>query len=342
MGSTTALTNCVICLSSLKDTALFPCGHLCVCYECAVRIRFSPERNRCPLCRCHVEDCKKIVVETPKAKELVEPTSSSVFSDTDVAPEVVASVSANSARIDTDSCDVDELGNNTVQPSPSMDMVRSARLQRFDHQLASPASSETLAAVAEVQQVGEQLSSPSESKVQDALPPKCLKRLTRELRSLEEKREEYSQLHAVELKLRDTEGGNLREWLLSIYTTGIDAECALGTQLRAWKVHSIEFEIWIPDSYPITPPQVRVLKPQLSSGFYVHDQGALCLEILSAEGWTPAMSLLQLGVQMKAMMSQGRGTLNGTGLIGGTREGAARVSESIFNIHQDWKSIHLP
>jgi len=279
-----------------------------------VRIRLSPERNRCPLCRCHVKDCKQIIIETPKAEESAEPPLSSVFSDTDVVPEVVASVSANSTRIDSDPCDVDRFGSNTIPRSPSMDMIGG--------------------------QAGAQSSSLSEREVQDALPPKCLKRLTRELRSLEEKREEYSQLHAVELQLRDVEGGNLREWLLSIYTAGIDAECALGTQLRAWKVHSIEFEIWIPDSYPITPPQVRVLKPQLSSGFYVHEQGALCLEILSEGGWTPAMSLMQLGVQMKAMMSQGQGTLSGTGLIGGTREGAARVSQSIFNIHQDWKSIH--
>jgi len=305
-----------------------------------VRIRLSPERNRCPLCRCHVKDCKQIIIETPKAEESAEPPLSSVFSDTDVVPEVVASVSANSTRIDSDPCDVDRFGSNTIPRSTSMDMIGGAGLQRFNHQLAFPASMDTLADVAEVQQAGAQSSSPSEREVQDALPPKCLKRLTRELRSLEEKREEYSQLHAVELQLRDVEGGNLREWLLSIYTAGIDAECALGTQLRAWKVHSIEFEIWIPDSYPITPPQVRVLKPQLSSGFYVHEQGALCLEILSEGGWTPAMSLMQLGVQMKAMMSQGQGTLSGTGLIGGTREGAARVSQSIFNIHQDWKSIH--
>ena len=26
---------CLICLTNIKDTMIFPCGHLCLCRECA-------------------------------------------------------------------------------------------------------------------------------------------------------------------------------------------------------------------------------------------------------------------------------------------------------------------
>lgn len=47
---------CVVCLSSPKDCALLPCGHLCVCYECGASLRLNPSHSKCPLCRQPVKD----------------------------------------------------------------------------------------------------------------------------------------------------------------------------------------------------------------------------------------------------------------------------------------------
>jgi hypothetical protein len=40
---------CVVCLDSRIDTAVIPCGHVCVCFECSGQIM------DCPMCRCKKE-----------------------------------------------------------------------------------------------------------------------------------------------------------------------------------------------------------------------------------------------------------------------------------------------
>ncbi|KAK4524562.1 hypothetical protein GAYE_SCF04G2463 [Galdieria yellowstonensis] len=45
--------NCAICLSQPRDTALLPCRHMCLCSECAQRLRF--QSNSCPICRQSVQ-----------------------------------------------------------------------------------------------------------------------------------------------------------------------------------------------------------------------------------------------------------------------------------------------
>jgi hypothetical protein len=42
-------SDCVICLSEPRTTALLPCRHLCLCAPCAQQLRF--QSNRCPICR---------------------------------------------------------------------------------------------------------------------------------------------------------------------------------------------------------------------------------------------------------------------------------------------------
>ncbi|GJQ09704.1 hypothetical protein GpartN1_g1495.t1 [Galdieria partita] len=45
--------NCAVCLSQPRDTALLPCRHMCLCSECAQRLRF--QSNSCPICRQSVQ-----------------------------------------------------------------------------------------------------------------------------------------------------------------------------------------------------------------------------------------------------------------------------------------------
>jgi hypothetical protein len=40
---------CVVCLSDLKDTAVLPCRHMCLCSQCGEQLRH--QSNRCPICR---------------------------------------------------------------------------------------------------------------------------------------------------------------------------------------------------------------------------------------------------------------------------------------------------
>ena len=42
-------SECVICMSDIRDTLILPCRHLCLCNGCADSLRF--QSNNCPICR---------------------------------------------------------------------------------------------------------------------------------------------------------------------------------------------------------------------------------------------------------------------------------------------------
>nr|CAD1817187.1 unnamed protein product [Ananas comosus var. bracteatus] len=53
-------TECVICMSEPKDTAVLPCRHMCMCRECAKALRL--QSNKCPICRQPIETILEIQV----------------------------------------------------------------------------------------------------------------------------------------------------------------------------------------------------------------------------------------------------------------------------------------
>merc|ERR1712083_298496 len=100
-------------------------------------------------------------------------------------------------------------------------------------------------------------------------------------------------------------------------------------------------EIWVPDGFPVKPPLVRVMRPCFNVGsFWVHSGGALCLDILTAHSWTPALSLPKLGIHIKTMMCQGNGSVSGPGAMGKPgakgREEALATARKIESAHKDW------
>jgi len=46
-------TQCNVCLDRPRETVLQPCGHVCLCLQCADRIRRG--ENQCPVCRSRIE-----------------------------------------------------------------------------------------------------------------------------------------------------------------------------------------------------------------------------------------------------------------------------------------------
>jgi hypothetical protein len=57
-------TECVVCLTATRDTAIVPCLHMCLCMECANILRSQPN-SRCPICRAAVQSLLQI--QLPKA-----------------------------------------------------------------------------------------------------------------------------------------------------------------------------------------------------------------------------------------------------------------------------------
>jgi len=50
---------CAICLENEPDSALYPCGHMCMCYDCAVSVQ-KQRSALCPMCRQPIVDILRI------------------------------------------------------------------------------------------------------------------------------------------------------------------------------------------------------------------------------------------------------------------------------------------
>lgn len=55
---------CVICMSEARDTTVLPCRHMCMCSDCARRLRL--QTNKCPICRTNIEQLLQIKVWFPR------------------------------------------------------------------------------------------------------------------------------------------------------------------------------------------------------------------------------------------------------------------------------------
>lgn len=320
---------CVVCLTEPKDTALLPCGHLCVCYDCGASLRLNPLRNRCPLCRQAVHDLTHFTGIDHKGRLPVEPQA-----PLDAAPTAVRADLALQSP---------PAPQSQPQPGPESDQQAAAGAPNAHEAALSREDMRAARLRALAGQNGDANASAAEAArgPQAALPQKTLQRLGRELKQLEQHKAAKLEEHGIEVALADPAGEDLRVWTMRILTAGLDEDCALRKALSSKNVDTVEFEIWIPDAFPVAPPRVRVLRPYFSPGsFFVHQFGSLCLEVLTSQGWTPAMSLMQLGVQVKAMMSQGQGSVS-SGACGepgaAGRNRAWQIAERIEDVHKNWQ-----
>ncbi|XP_077351567.1 E3 ubiquitin-protein ligase NEURL1-like [Festucalex cinctus] len=56
-SSTQVSDECAICCDDAADTALYDCGHLCLCYSCALKLK--QDKASCPICRKAIRDIIK-------------------------------------------------------------------------------------------------------------------------------------------------------------------------------------------------------------------------------------------------------------------------------------------
>ena len=54
-----ASNECSVCFERATDCVLYTCGHVCMCYECAVDLKDKPNPT-CPICRQPIKDIIKI------------------------------------------------------------------------------------------------------------------------------------------------------------------------------------------------------------------------------------------------------------------------------------------
>ncbi len=67
----------------------------------------------------------------------------------------------------------------------------------------------------------------------------------------------------------------------------------------------ILFHVSFDDKFPYSPPFIRVVKPVISGG-YVLAGGAICMELLTPQGWSSAYTMEAVVLQITATFAKGK------------------------------------
>lgn len=81
-------SECVICMSDMRDTLILPCRHLCLCYSCADSLRY--QANNCPICRAPFRALLQIRALQKNASHVTETSNDNVPSGYDAVSLIEA------------------------------------------------------------------------------------------------------------------------------------------------------------------------------------------------------------------------------------------------------------
>uniref|UniRef100_A0A7N4Q0U9 E2 ubiquitin-conjugating enzyme n=1 Tax=Sarcophilus harrisii TaxID=9305 RepID=A0A7N4Q0U9_SARHA len=127
-------------------------------------------------------------------------------------------------------------------------------------------------------------------------------RLMKELRDIYRSQSYKTGIYSVELV-----NDSLYEWHVKLLK--VDPDSPLHHDLQVLKekegVEYILLNFSFKDNFPFDPPFVRVVAPVLSGG-YVLGGGALCMELLTKQGWSSAYSIESVIMQINATLVKGK------------------------------------
>ncbi|KAM7209440.1 ubiquitin-conjugating enzyme E2 Q2 [Naviculisporaceae sp. PSN 640] len=95
---------------------------------------------------------------------------------------------------------------------------------------------------------------------------------------------------------------NMFQWIVEFHS--FDLSLPLAQDMKQLGVTSIVFEIRFGANYPMSPPFVRVIRPHFlpftqGGGGHVTAGGAMCMELLTNSGWSPANSMESVFLQVR-------------------------------------------
>ncbi|XP_051012440.1 ubiquitin-conjugating enzyme E2 Q2 isoform X1 [Acomys russatus] len=127
-------------------------------------------------------------------------------------------------------------------------------------------------------------------------------RLMKELRDVYRSQSYKAGIYSVEL-INDS----LYDWHVKLHK--VDSDSPLHSDLQILKekegIEYILLSFSFKDNFPFDPPFVRVVLPVLSGG-YVLGGGALCMELLTKQGWSSAYSIESVIMQINATLVKGK------------------------------------
>mmetsp|Transcript_91539 Transcript_91539/g.137064 ORF Transcript_91539/g.137064 Transcript_91539/m.137064 type:complete len:387 (-) Transcript_91539:219-1379(-) len=100
---------------------------------------------------------------------------------------------------------------------------------------------------------------------------------------------------------------SMDKWTIKLFQ--FDEDSNLAKDMMVLGINSIELEMKFPDQYPFEPPFVRVVKPRFKrqTGFVMN--GALCMELLTKDGWNPINDIESVIVSIRSLLVVGDGRL---------------------------------
>ncbi|KAF7225283.1 ubiquitin-conjugating enzyme E2 Q2 isoform X2 [Nothobranchius furzeri] len=151
-------------------------------------------------------------------------------------------------------------------------------------------------------------------------------RLMKELREIYRSQSYKTGIYSVELV-----SDSLYDWHIKLKK--VDPDSPLHSDLQVLKekegVDFILLNFSYKDNFPFDPPFVRVVSPVLSGG-YVLGGGALCMELLTKQGWSSAYSIESVIMQINATLVKGKARV---------QFGANKNQYNLARAQQSYKSL---
>ncbi|XP_041981063.1 ubiquitin-conjugating enzyme E2 Q2 [Aricia agestis] len=160
-------------------------------------------------------------------------------------------------------------------------------------------------------------------------------RLMKELRDIYRSHSFKNNMYSIELV-----NDSLYEW--NIRLRSVDPDSPLHNDLLVLKEKegkdSILLNIMFKETYPFEPPFVRVVYPIISGG-YVLVGGAICMELLTKQGWSSAYTVEAVIMQIAATLVKGKARIQfgATKVVSQAQYSLARAQQSfkcLVQIHE--------
>mmetsp|Transcript_119258 Transcript_119258/g.371514 ORF Transcript_119258/g.371514 Transcript_119258/m.371514 type:complete len:163 (+) Transcript_119258:1-489(+) len=110
---------------------------------------------------------------------------------------------------------------------------------------------------------------------------------------------------------------SLYHWCVKMHADGFPEACTLRRDLRKFAekhpsgLAAVVMDVVFPDSYPMDPPFIRVVRPrfQIHTG-HITIGGSICMQLLTPSGWLPSVSLENVFVSIRSEIVEGGGRVD--------------------------------
>jgi len=110
---------------------------------------------------------------------------------------------------------------------------------------------------------------------------------------------------------------SMDKWTIKLFQ--FDGDSNLAKDMMVLGIDHIQLEMEFPNQYPFEPPFVRVVKPRFKrqTGFVMN--GALCMELLTKDGWNPINDIESVIVSIRSLLVVGDGRLQAAAELSDSR-----------------------